>query len=268
MKNCKRRFWIKTWGIAVISIILFSCAGFASQTITVIDSLGRKVTLPYPVKTCIVGEDKFADYIKILGVEKTVVGIEEGIPERGCFSEMEDKPIIGGAWQDFNYEKIAQLNPDVVILMGHAGATPAILGGLEKIGVKALCVDPFLGEENKPLDVKDMDLTADKQVQCLWLLGKIFGREEKAQQFLNWRKEKIDIFMNRLKNVTEEEKPRVCLMYATSDLFVGDGKKEDITLDMAGLRNVMEIYGQKKMSPEWILKKRPGFYYYHHLRNS
>jgi iron complex transport system substrate-binding protein len=123
-----RRAFLKIFGATVAAVAVSSILSYQylikpmvtqteSKQVTVTDVLGRIVTLPYPVKTCVVTDDNVAEPVQLIGVADRVIGIEGSIPERGYFPEMSDKPIIGNQWRGLNYELIAELKPDVVIML-------------------------------------------------------------------------------------------------------------------------------------------------------
>ena len=256
MKKMKRFYFIAL----LFCPLMFAGPLLAAQTVTVTDALDREVTLPQPIERFIVGEDKIIDFLKILDVDlNKIVGVEEGIPTRGCYPEISDRPIIGGAWKGFDLEKITQLKPDFVLMLGNAGATREILPELEKIGINVVCLNPFLGNLNKPLDVEELDLDNDKYVKSINILAAIFGREQRAEKYLQWRKEKIDLVMNRVSKIPADKRRSVYLELADQGKGLGDGRKEDITLDMAGLRNIVESYGRVKVSKEFLTKMNPEF---------
>ena len=238
-------------GTIVIGSFLSSCAtapkgeqAAHQSTITVTDTAGRQLTLPYPVNSILVSDDNQAELIKLLQAEKKVVGIEGSIRERGYYPEMSNKPITGNQWRGLNYEKIAELGPDIVILLGHApGAAAApIIEELHKIGVEALCVDT---------------ITPEQRVKSIELLGKILGKEQRAQEYLKWRQGILDRLESSLQGLDEQEKRTVLFRDIAFRGTFGKGYPMNQTLEMAGLTNIYDFPGNKEVSPESVVTKNP-----------
>ncbi len=164
----------------------------APKEITVTDALGRNVTLQYPVETVIVTDDEVAELIQLLGVADRVVGIEPSICERGYFPQMEEKPITGSQFRGLNYELVAQLKPDVVIMMD-VGPVTKVIDKLDKIGVKSIVIS--INPENIPYTIE--------------LLGKIFGKEERAEKLLEWWNGKWEFLRERMSNVASTVKLKI-----------------------------------------------------------
>ncbi|RLC72257.1 MAG: hypothetical protein DRI26_03365 [Chloroflexi bacterium] len=249
----KKRVALVAMALAALTAgtLLSSCAAppegeeaAHESTITVTDTAGREVTLPYPVSSLVVSDDNQAELIKLLGGEKKVVGIEGSIRERGYYPEMSDKPITGNQWRGLNYEKIAELNPDIVILLGHApGAAAApVIEELHKIGVEALCVDT---------------ITPEQRVKSIQLLGKILGKEQRAEEYLKWREDILGKLEASLKGLDEEGKRTVLFRDIAFRGTFGKGYPMNRTLEMAGLTNIYDFPGNKEVSPESVVTKNP-----------
>jgi len=244
-------FLILAIATLMIGSLLSSCAALPEgeqavqeSTITVTDTAGREVTLPYPVDSIVVSDDNQAELVKLLGAAKKVVGIEGSIRERGYYPEMSDKPVTGNQWRGLNYEKIAELNPDIVILLGHApgaAATP-VIEELHKIGVETLCVDT---------------ITPEQRVRSIELLGKIFGREQRAQAYLKWREDILGRLQASLKGLDEQEKRTVLFRDIAFRGTFGKGYPMNQTLEMAGLTNIFDFPGNKEVGPESVVTKNP-----------
>ena len=184
--------------LIVISLGLFYSSSFQvtptsmPKEITVTDALGRNVTLPYPVETVVVGDDLVAELVQLLGVADRVVGIEPSIRERGYFPKMVDKPIIGSQFQGLNYELIAEIQPDVVLLMD-VGPIAKVIDKLDNIGVKTIVIS----------------IRPEKIPYTIELLGRIFGEEERAQKLLDWWYSKWDFLKTRISEAKLETKAKV-----------------------------------------------------------
>ncbi len=170
-----------------------------SSNIVVKDALGRDVVLDHPANKIIVTDDEIAELVQLLGVADKVVGIEPSIKSRGYFPLMADKPVVGSQFRGLNYELIAELKPDLVILM-NVGPVGKIISELDKIGVKSIVISV------KPQDIP----------YTMRLLGKVLGEEEKAEKLIDWWNEKWRFLEERLGQLNTKTKLKV---------FVGMGFK-------------------------------------------
>jgi len=211
--------------------------------LTVIDAVDRTVTLNMPIESIVVTDDNQAEFIRLLEAEEKVVGIEGSMPDRGYFPVMSDNPDIGNQWRGLNYELIAELNPDVVIMLGLPFVpVDPVTSKLDEIGVKAVCIDP--------IDI-------DKRANTIMLLGYIFGKEGRAGEYLEWRADKLDIIRERLKDMDEEDKPKTIAKDTDFRGVLGNRFVMCKTIEMAGLRNIADFPGQQEVDPAWILEKNP-----------
>ncbi len=153
----------------------------APSKIVVTDVIGRNVSLPYPVKRIVVTDDEVAELVELMGASNKVVGIEPSIKKRGYFPEMSDKPVVGSQFRGLNYELIAKLKPDVVIMMD-TGPIGEIIDKLNKIGVKSIVIS----------------IKPQKIPETLRILGKIFGNERRAEELIKWWSSKWDELEKKL----------------------------------------------------------------------
>ncbi len=160
--------------------------------ITVVDALGRKVTLPHVAQRVVVTDDEVAELVQLLGAADKVVGIEPSIKTRGYFPLMADKPVTGSQFRGLNYELLMKLKPDVVIMMD-VGPVGKIIDKLNKIGIKCvvISIDPA------------------KIPQTLKILGKILGKEERAEAALKWWNQKWAELEQRLAPLKGKPKLKV-----------------------------------------------------------
>ncbi|MHC1574901.1 MAG: ABC transporter substrate-binding protein [Candidatus Methanogasteraceae archaeon] len=212
------------------------------KELTVLDSVDRVVTLEMPIETIVVTDDNQAEFVRLLGAEEKVVGIERSIPERGYFPVMSDKPDIGNQWRGLNYELVAELDPDVVIMLGSPAPVEPVTTKLDEIRVEAVCVDTI-------------DL--DKRANVIMLLGYILGNRERAAEYLEWREGHLSVIRERLNDLDEEDKPT--MLFQDVDYRGVFGKDYSMcgTIEAAGLINIADFPGRMEVDPEWILIKDP-----------
>ncbi len=219
-----------------------------AKVITVTDAVGRNVTLTCPVKKIVVTDDEVAELIQLLGAADKVVGIEPSIKARGYFPEMANKPITGSQFRGLNYELIAKLKPDVVILM-NVGPVGKIVRELEKIGVKSVVIS----------------IRPEKIPETIKLLGKILGKENRAKKVLEWWFEKWNILKKHMENVETKKKLKVFVGMGFSPSKKlptrtwGKFAKWNYILNILNMENIASNRLEKsgELDLEYIVKENP-----------
>ncbi|MDD2283374.1 MAG: ABC transporter substrate-binding protein [Syntrophaceticus sp.] len=216
-----------------------------SKTVTVTDSTGRSVELPQPLEKVVILNTDVAEAMRILGVQDKVVGVSDTV-QKDPFIGMQDKEVVG-TWSEPNFEKIVEVEPQVVISYASSGAGEEVAEKLKSTDVKVLLLDFYKPEEY------DKDLKT---------LGKVFGKEDQADAFLKWKGEQIAI-LDKVKDIKEDEKTSVFTIttnYLAQEKWstYGSGTATAQGLEMAGLDNVAgELEQYPEVSPEWILEQNP-----------
>jgi iron complex transport system substrate-binding protein len=189
------------------------------ETITVTDLAGRNVVIKMPVKKVSINwtgsggafmsmsallEKDAAGYISSWdgGLQKYRFDMWEQY--RGVIPALENIPIVGGVeYNDFNLEMLINLKPDLVIWT---------------LGVRQQAmetVDPALAKAGIPLIYIDHHAeTIENHSRTTRLLGKIFGKEERAEEMIDFYVKNMNLIGNRLGNATE--KPVVYMEVAMS----------------------------------------------------
>ena len=181
--------------MALISVVFFSSfIALAEETITIVDSAGRTVELPYPVKSVVALNGNVPEEMIALGAGDKIVGIGLGTKtkvDQGLLPGLEDVAVIGDEAEP-NYEKIAELDPDVVIQYSSWPPTP------EELQAK---LDPF-GIPVVALDLYMMEVYNDE----VELLGRILGNEKEAADYIAFIQDQYDLIDERLESIPEEDR--------------------------------------------------------------
>lgn len=219
-----------------------------STEIVVEDSLGRKITLKTPVERIIVTDDEVAELIQLLGAADKVIGIEPSIKKRGYFPLMADKAVTGSQFRGLNYELVAQLKPDLVIMMD-VGPITKIIDKLDEIGIKSIVISI------KPWKIID----------TIKLLGKVLGKEDRAKELINW-------WNNKWHELEEMIKPYVNKTVITA--YVGKLFKPTDTIPLRtqgkdakwnyifwklGITNIADkiLESRGNIDPEYLIQEDP-----------
>ncbi|HHU11310.1 MAG TPA: ABC transporter substrate-binding protein [Intrasporangiaceae bacterium] len=145
----------------------------AATSVTVTDSQGREVEVPTNPETVVAMDWSVIRTLSDLGVEVDAVPQAVGqLPDD--LAAYADATTVGTVFEP-DYEAIAALDPDVVIVGSRSG-TPEVVAEFEKFAPAVL--DMSVRAED-PADV--FDVTTERVVQ----LGSIFGLEQEATDLMN-----------------------------------------------------------------------------------
>ncbi len=168
-----------------------------NETITITDSANRTVEVPYPVESIVVLWDNPPEELRSLGAIDRIVGIDTATKEKvdkGFFPELEDVPVIG-SYDEPDYEKIAELNPDVVIMLSSYAPLPdEVQKKLEPFGIKVVALDFYRVEE------------WEREVTTL---GKMLDKEDEAKEYIAFFQKYWDMLNERSATIPKDEKKTI-----------------------------------------------------------
>jgi iron complex transport system substrate-binding protein len=219
--------------IALSTCALASDVGNSSETITMVDSAGRSVDVPYPVQSVVVLWSNPAKEMRALGVVNRIVGMDQSTKDevdKGKLPELVDVALVG-TQEEPNYEKIAELKPDVVIALS-AGYPPEP----SEIEAKLL---PF------SIPVVGLDFyRTEVWFQEMEKLGKMLGKEAEAKEYAEFFAGYYKDINDTLATIPDAEKKKVYF----------EGAKKYQTYGGAGygsgIPNVIRFAGAKDLYPE------------------
>jgi iron complex transport system substrate-binding protein len=200
---------------AAIALLAFmpSPSKAAADKITVTDVVGRQVEVKAPVGKVILGEGRQVYFVAALDTEepfRRVVGWRDDLEKADLdgykdylakYPGIAKLPKFGGSKEGtFDIEQAIALAPDVLILNIEAKTATddsKLIEKLAKVGIPVVFVD----FREKPFENTDPSMR---------LIGKLFGKEARAEEFIAFRKEQIDIVTARLAQVNPA-KPTVLI---------------------------------------------------------
>jgi len=210
---------------------------------TVIDDADRIVTVSMPVERIIPMSSWSYEPTWVLAPDK-VVGATSTMKEGGSawLPGIQDKPTVG-TYKELDYEKVMELNPDIVIVGSEKAEEIA-----EKLAPAGITVfaNSFRSQEKFGNDLK--------------ILAKILGKDERAREFISWRQNCIDEIKERTEELEPEEKIKV---YGESNarLWLTPTKDSGFTgvITMAGGINIAgDLPGNYvDVEQEWVVKENP-----------
>lgn len=239
--------------ILILSLIatlgIFSgCKGQATEEslgspVEVVDGEENIVKLAAPARKIIVLAQSALEIIDGLGAMELVVEVDN-------WSVMMAEPLAegfegAGDVYGLNIERIAELNPDILI---------TITGGPEDDyqKVRELGIEIY-----RVIDVKGIEGVYDEIAN----ISKIIGLEDKGKELVSELKNGVDKIYNQVKDLSDEQKPRVFyevwndpLMGAGADTFISD------LIEKSGGVNILSednLTGWPEYSVEKLIEKNP-----------
>ncbi len=195
--------------LAMLAFSLFAVAAHAGE---ITDVTGRKIELDLPAKRVIVGEARQVHVIAALKGDQTfdtIVGWRDDLLKKDPdsyaayverFPEIEKLPRFGYVPQaDFSLESAITLSPDVITLNLEAEKSAKESGFEEKAeaaGIKVVYLDFRI----------DPEKNSEASVE---ILGTLFGAEERAKEFIAYRRAEIARVTDRLASVRDLKRPNV-----------------------------------------------------------
>ena len=123
----------------------------------------------------------------------------------------------------------------------------ATIRKLEEIGIPAVCIDPV-----DPL----------MQEKSIRILGKLFGAEQRAEEFIRWRRDVLALISDRLKGVRERKRAIACMLFKPGEFpkrVFASNYVMNPTLEWAGLENLGKTLPgfSVDVDAEWFVESDP-----------
>lgn len=171
------------------------------------DLRGRTVQLPQTAKRVLIDDGRFLvalslihkDPVSLLAAwPKDINRVGEKTYEqfRAKFPNIEKVPLVASSAATFSLERVLAVKPDVAVLSLGRGPSDEELRACEAAGIKVVFIDFF----NQPFENLEPSLR---------ILGRIVGRQNEAEQFLAFRKQRMDRISNALKANANAARPKV-----------------------------------------------------------
>lgn len=206
--------------------------------VTIIDDMGRKVTLASEPQRLISLAPSHTEILFALDLGDRVVGVTTfcDYPE-----EAKSRAKIGG-FSSPSLEKIVALEPDLILA---TSMHQQIIGSLEDAGLAVLVFCP-----RKVADI----------MHTIEVVGQATGRQQKANLLIEDMEERVNEIKSKVSAVPEAERPSVYyelwyepLMTVSSNNLIGE------LIELAGGRNIAADTGKEypQLSEEVIIANNP-----------
>lgn len=177
--------------LLIFSLLLAGCANQApaavGEQITVTDSIGRQVMIPRHITKVAVANRYNVEVIQSVGAGAKIIGVDYGIyQDREAYGEtFTREQVIGKSQNDLNYEKIIELQPQLLVITGN-GAWQDAEKKLTPFGIKIIVMNAYYTAEF---------------AKTYTLAGQIFNREKEAAEFIDYFQAKLRYIQQALQNI-------------------------------------------------------------------
>ncbi len=249
----------------IIAIMAFSGHAYEknskkqTNTVTVIDDIGRKVVVNLPLKTFVYhGHNCYLyETLRALNPELEVIGATNRFVRSGgyryssvYFPEFLNVTNIG-LLKSPDYEIIAKLKPDIIFSDG-----ACFTFDWKKT--------PYI-----PVIIMDVEPTVNLSIlkQKVMKLALLLNREEEAKKYIEWYTKWFTKLKKRIMGVPKNKRPLVFLSYYDAVRY-GDKRfsvaarnnRNTVIIHMAGGRSLGDEIngsGSIKIDAEWIINRNP-----------
>lgn len=221
--------------LALLMVISFSLTACQSgdvdeetegaQTKTIVDSRGKSVEIEYPADNVVCLLNSGLNDLYMLGAAEVVTGIDQWTYDNEItynLLKQVDERIANKTLPavDNNVEKIISMKPDAVVIW--AGNEEQIKA-LEDQGVKVIGIQ-----------VNNFDEVYTK----MEIMGQIVGKEDRAQEIIDYTKAQLADIDDKTDTLTEDQKKSGIFVWGASKLdLAGSTSTGNSLLELCGVSN-------------------------------
>lgn len=205
----KARKYINIIAFLLIIIILQGCASEPTNQalqmsdensfspITVVDYLGREVVISEPIEKIACGYAYTGHVISMLGRAEDIVAVVGGLQRdkvlTNQYPHIKDLPVPFSSGT-INIEELLTTEPDIVFLKTDTAQNESVVSKLDQLSIPYIVIDFYSIEE---------------QIESISIIGKAIGREEKANEYIDYYLKTIEDTKKITDSIPQEEKVRL-----------------------------------------------------------
>ena len=235
--------------------------------VVVMDSAGRKVVFRKVPERVIVTSSYWAEVLHCLGLDDKIVGIDKYTPNDQFLPEsVKQKPQIGSVYGGINWETVASLKPDLIVMGLWWGSfepkEKEVFERAEELGIPVLA-----------FGIPDSSKTGTEMpyenIRIIKVLGKVFDRERKAEELASFLERYYNQALEIASKIPKDKKKNVLVVYGSS--VVGKyatgaisisykGSAYAQTVELIGAHNVAFDYNFSTQYPKLDLEKLIAYF--------
>lgn len=214
----------------------------SSQIVMVTDSTNNIFFFPHPCQRIVALNLDTIETLVVLGAGDKIVGVPDNILTKSNLGKYIPNAVSIGDSGGANIEKIAQLKPDVIIIMSSSQGKQK--SQLQNLGVPILSFNCYILSDI-PHSVKN--------------LGTLTGEIDNASAYLDFYTTYNMLISEKTREISPEEKPDVYLEIGNDYTAAGEGSGGDSLLQNIGVHNIASHLPTQwpTVSPEWIIQSNP-----------
>lgn len=226
----------------MMCLCILVCTGCA-ESINVIDSTGRSVSVQMPVDKVVSLGTGIGEYLYALDEGKRLVG-------RDSYSyfppALENVTIAGKSSYSPDLELIMKLDPDLVIADGMLSEDD--MKELEDAGIPVM-IESLSNPEN--------------EIDIMKRIAQVVGEEERSAKIIAFIEKYQDLIRERTAGLSLDDKPKVFFEWAGKPYYtVSNGTSSDTLIGYAGGINIARDLGNKTskyptVGAEWVIETNP-----------
>jgi len=225
--------------IFVLSLFpLFSLANSVSYPLSVIDDTGTVVTIPEEPQRIISAAPSNTEILFALGLGDKVIGVTNyaNYPEEATRVEKI------GEMSPLNLEKIASLQPDLIVTFG--GFQLKEIPRLRELGFNVLVIEP---------------LTIKETFKSIKMIANVCGISEKGKALVEDLSQRADKIKSEVSKIAIPDRPKVFVGGTYETIYTpGEGTLFNELITLAGGKNIASSFpGWVKISPEFVAEAEP-----------
>lgn len=215
----------------------------SGETMIFVDDIGREIQLELPVTRACVANRYNNELIRAVGAGDCVVGVDLYTSQDEVYWPQFGEDETFGK-DEYDYEKIIELDPQVLVVPKN-GVVEESIEKLEPFGIQVVVIT---GWDNSDVP---------RQIR---LCGQLFGKEEEAEELVQFYQEPVDYINRQLEQV--EERKTVYWEYGGDYTTCIPGTSNDGWHNMILMAGGENIFGDaslagKDIDPEYILESDP-----------
>jgi iron complex transport system substrate-binding protein len=238
--------------VALVAAGMFAFIGLGNNksktagAIEIIDALGNNVTLNSTPMKVVSASPSTTELLYAIGASGSIVGVTDYCDYPLNTTGKSPKEIfasIGGFYSP-SFEKIASLDPDLVLLDGGVKKQKDLMPQLDSVGIKYVALYPGKNVTEIKNNIR--------------YVGQIFDKEAKSNSLISEMEQKLTSISNAVSNSTS--KPKVMVMVAFSPtIYVNGGNTfiNDIINAAGGINVFGNASGYATISKEGVVQANP-----------
>lgn len=220
--------------------LLMGSSATVNYPLTIIDDTGSAVTIPEEPQRIISAAPNNTEILFALGLGDKVVGVTNyaNYPEEAIKVEKI------GEMSPLNLEKIASLQPDLIVAVAFGGFQLKEIPRLRELGFNVLVIEP---------------LTIKETLKSIKMVATVCGIPEKGNTLVEDLSRRVNKIKSEVSKISISNRPKVFIGGTYETIYTpGEGTLLNELITLAGGKNIAaSLPGWIKISPEFVAEAEP-----------